>query len=38
LPSKSLNNTINYILDKAFEDQSYRLGQAFATLSEQGGA
>lgn len=38
LPSKRLNNTINYILDKAFEDQSYRLGQAFATLSEQGGA
>ena len=38
LPSKRLNNSINYILDKAFEDQSYRLGQAFATLSEQGGA
>lgn len=38
LPSKRLNNTVNYILDKAFEDQSYRLGQAFATLSEQGGA
>ena len=38
LTSKRLNNTINYILDKAFEDQSYRLGQAFATLSEQGGA
>ena len=38
LPSKRLNNTINYILYKAFEDQSYRLGQAFATLSEQGGA
>ena len=35
---KLLNNSINYILDKAFEDQSYKLGQAFAILSEQGGA
>ena len=37
-PSKHLNNSINYILDKAFENQSYKLGQAFAILSGQGGA
>jgi len=35
---KLLNNSINYILDKAFENQSYKLGRAFAILSEQGGA
>ena len=37
-PSKHLNNSINHILDKAFENQSYKLGQAFAILSGQGGA